>query len=114
GPGLAALPSPVPPPPAPVAQRIERRFPKPCVAGSTPAGGADFRPRTSPSFRIVGSNGRRRSATRILERCAGGSVVIDAGSRCAPDGGGVEMCLLIMLAQTHPDLPLVVAGNRDE
>ena len=26
---------------APVAQRIERRFPKPCVAGSSPAGGAD-------------------------------------------------------------------------
>ena len=25
---------------APVAQRIERRFPKPCVAGSSPAGGA--------------------------------------------------------------------------
>ncbi len=25
---------------APVAQRIERRFPKPCVAGSIPAGGA--------------------------------------------------------------------------
>ena len=25
---------------APVAQRIERRFPKPCVAGSNPAGGA--------------------------------------------------------------------------
>jgi uncharacterized protein with NRDE domain len=24
------------------------------------------------------------------------------------------MCLLIMLAQTHPDFPLVVAGNRDE
>src|SRR5437764_5005634 len=27
--------------PAPVAQRIERRFPKPCVAGSSPAGGAN-------------------------------------------------------------------------
>ncbi len=26
--------------PAPVAQGIERRFPKPCVAGSNPAGGA--------------------------------------------------------------------------
>ncbi len=26
---------------APVAQRIERRFPKPCVAGSIPAGGAN-------------------------------------------------------------------------
>ena len=26
-------------PSAPVAQRIERRFPKPCVAGSSPAGG---------------------------------------------------------------------------
>ena len=26
---------------APVAQRIERRFPKPCVAGSSPAGGAE-------------------------------------------------------------------------
>jgi hypothetical protein len=25
---------------APVAQWIERRFPKPCVAGSSPAGGA--------------------------------------------------------------------------
>ncbi len=24
------------------------------------------------------------------------------------------MCLLVMLAQTHPDLPLVVAANRDE
>jgi hypothetical protein len=28
------------PSPAPVAQGIERRFPKPCVAGSNPAGGA--------------------------------------------------------------------------
>ena len=26
---------------APVAQGIERRFPKPCVAGSNPAGGAN-------------------------------------------------------------------------
>ena len=25
---------------APVAQRIERRFPKPCVGGSSPLGGA--------------------------------------------------------------------------
>src|SRR5437763_11333553 len=24
------------------------------------------------------------------------------------------MCLLVMLVQTHPDLPLVVAANRDE
>ncbi len=32
--------------PAPVAQGIERRFPKPCVAGSNPAGGtSDSRPK---------------------------------------------------------------------
>ena len=29
---------------APVAQRIERRFPKPCVGGSSPLRGATFVP----------------------------------------------------------------------
>ena len=29
---------------APVAQRIERRFPKPCVGGSSPLRGATFLP----------------------------------------------------------------------
>jgi hypothetical protein len=33
--------------PAPVAQRIERRFPKPCVGGSNPSGGARKRGRNS-------------------------------------------------------------------
>src|SRR5688572_28378415 len=32
------------PGPALVAQGIERRFPKPCVAGSSPAGGTHIRP----------------------------------------------------------------------
>jgi hypothetical protein len=38
GPEFSAMYSPSP---APVAQGIERRFPKPCVAGSNPAGGAN-------------------------------------------------------------------------
>ena len=43
---------------APVAQRIERRFPKPCVGGSSPLRGATFPPAASafsflmPTFRI--------------------------------------------------------------
>lgn len=42
-PGVAMVHSPgeFPDRPAPVAQGIERRFPKPCVAGSNPAGGAN-------------------------------------------------------------------------
>lgn len=36
---------------APVAQRIERRFPKPCVGGSSPLGGASiFRPALGGPF----------------------------------------------------------------
>ena len=37
--GGAPYLSPIGSPRAPVAQGIERRFPKPCVAGSNPAGG---------------------------------------------------------------------------
>ena len=38
---------------APVAQRIERRFPKPCVGGSSPLGGASvFRPTFGGPFFI--------------------------------------------------------------
>ncbi len=42
--------------PAPVAQRIERRFPKPCVAGSSPAWGANS---ASP-----GSEGQEQGTAR--------------------------------------------------
>ena len=56
--------------PAPVAQGIERRFPKPCVAGSNPAGGANvfaFRAKAAPPAsahrRAVRGATSKRSAT---------------------------------------------------
>lgn len=53
-------------PRAPVAQRIERRFPKPCVGGSSPLGGASiFRSAFAGLFycklRVTGSGLKRAS-----------------------------------------------------
>ncbi len=71
------------PPPAPVAQWIERRFPKPCVAGSIPAGGtADPTPKAAEPVgsRIVpavppgpGRSSRSRVSCGCSTRLGGGS-----------------------------------------
>ena len=38
---------------APVAQRIERRFPKPCVGGSNPLGSANLKPLENIDISVI-------------------------------------------------------------
>jgi hypothetical protein len=75
------------PGPAPVAQWIERRFPKPCVAGSSPAGGARFGCRGDRLWLEL-SGSRSRSWTRTPRAFSSARAL----SRAGPSAGPTRCC----------------------
>jgi hypothetical protein len=68
--------------PAPVAQGIEHRFPKPCVAGSNPAGGANVKSSSAIAMGRYTTYCAGRGAFRASERSSN-----RVGSKCSTMAG---------------------------
>ena len=54
---------------APVAQRIERRFPKPCVGGSNPLGSANLKPLENIDISVISAVFVLLFNSHLLRKC---------------------------------------------